>query len=127
MDKEAIRREFEAWFEPDEDNRASLKNWRHGDGYLHSATYLCGCWEGYQAAYLSRDELVRELCEALQEAKDALLCAQSHHTATSLPLCVERFGSMENAGLFGRETWRKSVPNAINRAVSALKKARGEQ
>lgn len=55
----------------------------------------------------------------LARALEALEAAQKHHGATSMALAIERFGSVEAVGEFGRKTWRELVPNAIAGLKSA--------
>lgn len=70
--QDKTRAEFEAWFEPDEHNRESLKAWRFGDGYLCGSYYLSGCWNGWQAATSAQEARIARLREALVAAEDAL-------------------------------------------------------
>jgi hypothetical protein len=57
---------------------------------------------------------------AMEKALEALQNANLHHTATSLPLVFERFGSREAAGEFGKKTWNQDVPEAIKLLQTAL-------
>ena len=63
----------------------------------------------------------------LLRALEALEAAQKHHGATSMPLAIERFGSVEATGEFGRRTWRELVPNAIAGLRAATSAAPGER
>jgi hypothetical protein len=59
------REAFEAWFEPDEQNRAFIVRERVGESYAERAIYLNGCWEGWQAASAARSAEIQQLREAL--------------------------------------------------------------
>ena len=57
---------------------------------------------------------IEALEAALRQAQVALDCAIKHHTTTSLPMAIERFGSREAAQCFGILTWQEYIPNAIS-------------
>lgn len=63
----------------------------------------------------------------LVRALEALEAAQKHHGTTSMPLAIERFGSIEAVGEFGRKTWRELVPQAIAGLKAATSAAPGEK
>lgn len=56
---------------------------------------------------------IEQLERVLAQAREALECATKHHTTTSLPLAIERFGTREAAQAFGMRTWMERIPNAI--------------
>lgn len=60
-----LQDKFEAWFEPDEYNRKSLRHWRHEDGNYYTAPYLNGCWNGWKAGRESLAASHQRLKEAL--------------------------------------------------------------
>mgnify|MGYP007071584190 CR=1 FL=1 len=74
-----------------------------------------------------RDSLHSEAADRLEQiervlaqAREALECATKHHTTTSLPLAIERFGTREAAQAFGMRTWMERIPNAIAAIDEAL-------
>lgn len=67
---QAEREAFEAWFEPNEHNRAAIRAWRSGDGYREGGYYLCGCWNGWQAH-------AEHIASELRSLRDALALAKS--------------------------------------------------
>jgi hypothetical protein len=66
------REAFEAWFEPDEQNRAFVVRERVGESYAGHAIYLNGCWQGWQAASAARSAEIQQLREALKETAQSL-------------------------------------------------------
>lgn len=45
--------------------------------------------------------------------RELLQRAYDHHTATSLPLVLERFGSRENAAAEGALLWQVHIPRKL--------------
>lgn len=73
---EALRAQFEAWYEQDPGNRKTIEQARRGDEY--SGYYLNGCWKGWQACAPSKDAEIARYREALEKAnleRDGLLRA----------------------------------------------------
>lgn len=72
---EQTRAAFEAWFEPDEENRRTLRSCRTEDGYAPANFYLCGCWAGWSArdpevsALLSEVAALRKALEGIAAVK----------------------------------------------------------
>lgn len=73
-----------------------------------------------EAVRVEAADRIEQLERVLAQAREALECATKHHTTTSLPLAIERFGTREAAQAFGMRTWRDRIPNAIAAIDEAL-------
>lgn len=61
----------------------------------------------------------KEVADEMQKLRDLLARAYQHHTSTSLPTMIERFGSPKAAALEGENLWLREIP-----AILKIKRTR---
>jgi hypothetical protein len=71
-DQDKAREQFEAWYEPDEVDRAFVRRMRDGADYRYGLVHLLGSWQGWQAATAAASQDREELVEALQNIVKSL-------------------------------------------------------